>query len=470
LPGGDVFVKVCILGAGPCGLTAAWELAKKSVDVTVVEKDDSVGGLCKTVRRGGYQFDLGGHRFISKDALLVEEIRALMGSGLLTRNRKSVIRFRGRQYDYPLNLRSIAAGSPLWMNFMFAAGYMASAGGLVRPRSAPGTFDNWTEKRFGRPISDVFFRPYTEKLWGVSADKLSSDWAAQRIPQLNAKNVLLKALGLSGRKARSFAPVYLYPRGGIGAIFESMSEEITRLGGKLLTGASVAGVETDGDKIRGVVIDGAAGRRTLEADLFLSTIPMDELHSMLGHGSVSLPYRSLRFLNIMLDMENFSPNTWMYVPEGELIMTRIQEPRRRSEFSAPDGKSSVMLEIPCEYGDAAWNMPDDELLKRGLRDMKKLGFDVSAKVLGHFTTRAGYAYPRFEIGYREKVNEIRSALKKYRNLSTLGRQGLFRYIFMDTAMLMGRRWANSVLQGTHDAGIDEMENEAVLLETASIAH
>jgi len=465
-----VSLKVCILGAGPCGLTAAWELAKQSVDVTVVEKDDAVGGLCKTVRRNGYQFDLGGHRFISKDARLVEDIRALMGGGLLTRNRKSVIRFRDRQYDYPLNLRSIAAGSSPWMNVKFAAGYLASAGGLTRPRSADGTFDNWTEKRFGRPISDVFFRPYTEKLWGVSADKLSSDWAAQRIPQLDAKNVLMKALGLSGKKTRSFAPIYLYPKGGIGAIFESMAGDVTRLGGKIVTGASVAGFETDGNRIRSVAVDGGGGKRLVEADIFLSTIPVDELQNLLGEGSVPLPYRSLRFINIMLDMENLSPNTWMYVPEGGLIMTRIQEPRRRSEFSAPDGKTSVMLEIPCDGGDAIWNMPDDELLQNGLRDLKKLGFDVSSKVLGHFTARARYAYPRFEIGYREKVNEIRRAVKKFGNLTTLGRQGLFRYIFMDTAMLMGRNWARAVLEGGHVDGIEEMENDPALLETASVAH
>ena len=462
-------MKVCILGAGPCGLTAAWELAKKSVDVTVVEKDDAVGGLCKTVRRNGYQFDLGGHRFISKDSRLVEDIRSLMGSDLLRRNRKSVIRFRDRQYDYPLNLRSIIASSSPWMNLKFAAGYLASATGLRSPRSVDGTFDNWTEKRFGRPISDVFFSPYTEKLWGISGDKLSSDWAAQRIPSLDVKNILMKALGLNGKKTRSFAPVYLYPKGGIGAIFESMAEEVTRLGGKIVGGASVVGFETDGDKLRGAVIESGNERTVVEADRFLSTIPLDGLQNMVGEKKVALPYRSLRFLNIMLDMENLSPNTWMYVPEGELIMTRIQEPRRRSEFSAPAGKTSVMLEIPCDFGDAIWKMPDDELLERTLRDMKKLGFDVSSKVIGYFSTRARYGYPRFEIGYREKVNDILRAVKKFDNLTTLGRQGLFRYIFMDTAMLMGRRWANSVLEGGHDTGIDEMENDQTLLETASIA-
>ena len=462
-------LKVCILGAGPCGLTAAWELAKKSVDVTVVEKDDAVGGLCKTVRRDGYQFDLGGHRFISKDTRLVEDIRTLMGSDLLRRNRKSVIRFRDRQYDYPLNLRSVVASSSPWMNLKFGAGYLASATGLRRPLSEEGTFDNWTEKRFGRAISDVFFGPYTEKLWGISGDKLSSDWAAQRIPSLNAKNVLMEALGFNRKKTRSFAPVYLYPKRGMGAIFESMAEDITRLGGKVLTSASVIGFETEGDKLRTAVVDLGDGGQILEADLFLSTIPLDTLHNLPSIDSVSLPYRSLRFLNIMLDMENLSPNTWMYVPEGDLIMTRIQEPRRRSEFSAPDGKTSVMLEIPCDYGDAVWNMPDEELLERGLRDMKILGFDVSSKVLGFFTTQARYAYPRFEIGYREKVNDIVRAVKKFGNLSTLGRQGLFRYIFMDTAMLMGRNWARAVLSGSDGRGIEDMENEASLLETASIA-
>lgn len=463
-------MKVCILGAGPCGLTAAWELAKKSVDVTVVEKDKAVGGLCKTERRDGYQFDLGGHRFISKDSQLVEDVRALMGSELLTRKRKSVIRFRHRQYDYPLDFRNLISGSSPWMNVKFAAGYLASVSGLIPPGGRKDSFHHWAESRFGKVLSDFFFRPYTEKLWGIDAGNLSSDWAAQRIPQLDLKSVLLGALGLNRQKIRTFAPLYLYPRRGIGAIFESMSEEVKRQGGEIVTGASVVGIKSKGGKIQGVVLDADGGSRFIEADVFLSTIPLDELQKLLGEGDVSLPYRSLRFLNVMLDRESLSPNTWMYVPERDLVMTRIQEPRRRSEFSAPEGKTSVMLEIPCEYGDKLWNMPDEELLERTLRDMKKLGFDISAQVRGCFSTRARHAYPRFEIGYREKVNHIRKRLKTYQNLSTLGRQGLFRYIFMDTAMLMGRRWANSLMQNGRDAGIEEMENEPVLLETASVAH
>ena len=463
-------MKVCILGGGPCGLTAAWELSKKSIEVTVIEKDDSVGGLCKTKRKDGYQFDLGGHRFISSDSRLVEDIKALMGGGLQSRKRKSVIRFHDRQYDYPLNLRSVIGGSSPWMNLKFAAGYLAAASGLTHPRSRQDSFDYWVESRFGKPVGDFFFGPYTQKLWGVGADKLSSDWAAQRIPQLNAKNALLSALGLTGKKVRSFASTYLYPERGIGAIFEQMAHDIKRGGGEVVTGASAAGFEKKGGSVTGVVVRrGTGDKQLLKADLFLSTIPIDELQNLLGEGGGRLPYRSLRFLNVMLDMENLSPNTWQYVPEPDLIMTRIQEPKRRSGLSAPKGKTSVMLEIPCDHGDTIWRMPEEELLEIGLRDMKKLGFDVSRHVSGFFTTRARYAYPRFDIGYREKVDRIRKSLAKYKNLTTLGRQGLFRYCFMDTAMLMGRRWAASITGTGDPAGIAEMQNEPTLIETESVA-
>jgi len=462
-------VKVCILGAGPCGLTAAWELAKNGIAVTVIEKAESVGGLCRTFRRDGYQFDMGGHRFISRDGELVADVRKLMGDELLSRTRKSVIRLSDRQYDYPLNLRNVLGASSIRMNLEFAAGYLAARFRVSAPRSPEGSFGRWADERFGRELSDFFFRPYTEKLWGISVSELSGDWAAQRIPKLDVKNVLLGALGIGRGRVRSFAPVYLYPRRGIGDIFETMEKEIVRLGGEVLKGSTSVALKTEKEKVSAVEFEVDGQMREAGADRFLSTIPIDELARCAGVSQATLPYRSLRFINVMLDMENLSPNTWMYVPERRMVMTRIQEPKRRSPHSAPEGKSSVMLEIPCDAGDETWNMDDAELLSKAVRDMKSLGFDIEKKILGFFSTRASHAYPRYETGYKERVEKLAGSLKRYRNLSTLGRQGLFRYIFMDTAMLMGRNWARNAMGRDVASRAEETDNEQVLHETLSVA-
>lgn len=462
-------MSVLILGAGPCGLTAAWEFLRKGVHATVVEKDGAVGGLCKTIRRGGYQFDLGGHRFISADRRLVEDVKAIMGGRLLTRDRKSVIRFADREYDYPINVGNVLARSGPWMSAKFTAGYLASAAGLYRSSAPEGSFEAWMDRRFGRPLNEFFFKPYTEKLWGIPASRLSADWAGRRISLLNAKDAVLKALKISGKRPRTYAVKYLYPRGGIGEIFETMAGEIERLGGRIVTCAEAVALETRDGRIEKVMIrrkDGAM--ESFAAQKVLSTIPLDRLASMIDPGAPALPFRALRFLNVTLSgVEDLSPNTWMYTPEPDVVMTRVQEPKRRSPESAPAGKTSVMLEIPCQKGDKTWSMPDEALLDAALKDLKKLGLDVAGHVTGFFSTYAENAYPLYELGYKERVESLLGLVRKIGNLDTLGRQGVFRYIFMDEAMTMGRRLARRAL-GEEEAADEPGGGEGVI-EAGSVA-
>ncbi len=464
-------MKVIIFGAGPCGLTAAWELAKNGIAPTVIEKENTVGGLCKTYRRNGFQFDLGGHRFISKDNELIRDIQLLMGDELLTRNRKSVIRFHDREYDYPINFLNVIKESTPWMTLKFALGYLASSTGLVKSKAPAKSFERWVDIRFGKPLNDYFFSPYTEKLWGIPASQLSDEWAPQRISLLNAGNALLKALGLSKSSPRTYAVKYLYPKKGIGSIFETMAEDIERMGGKIITGVKPLMIEKNENRASKVFI-GKENKMSgyLEADHYLSTIPLDDLTKLLGEDTFfPLPSRSLRFLNIELNRENLSPNTWIYVPESNLMMTRIQEPKQRSPWSAPKGKTSVMLEIPCTKGDNVWSMEDEKLLHMALKDLKTLGFDLAGDVKGYFSTWAEKAYPRYDIDKLHKIEKMRETVKKFENLTSLGRQGLFRYIFMDTAMLMGRQWARKILKNKNiEEQIDEFDSQSTLLETESL--
>jgi len=463
-------MKAVILGAGPCGLTAAWELSRNGVNVTIVEKNAVVGGLCRTTRRDGYSFDLGGHRFISGDQNLVDDINALMGGRLLLRDRKSVIRFRNREYEYPVNLTNILSQSTPLMSLNFTLGYVAATMGLARSSAPEGSFELWIDQRFGRPLNEFFFKPYTEKLWGIPTSQLSSEWASQRISLLDAKDAVLKSMRLSRKTPRTYARKYYYPPGGIGEIFDVMAEEIIKHGGEIITGASPTKLEVDSGRVRHVVIKNRDGEpRPITGDYYLSTIPLDELTALIEPISSPLPYRALRFLNITLKgLENLSDNTWIYTPEKDIIMTRVQEPKRRSPHNAPPDETSVMLEIPCEAGDRVWSMPDERLLDKALKDLRKLSFDIAPHITGYFSTYAEKAYPRYELGYNVMVGKMRKVVQRVENLSTLGRQGLFRYIFMDNAMLMGRRWACRVLKEQSLEGIDEIGDEGSFTETNSV--
>ena len=464
-------MRVVILGGGPCGLTAAWELARQGVSVTVVEKEEAAGGLCRTFRRDGFQFDQGGHRFISQDARLVEDIRSLMGERMLTRRRKSVIAFRRERYAYPLDLADVARNAGAGRLAGFALGYAAAAVGLARSPAPEGSFEEWIDRRFGRPLNRYFFKPYTEKLWGAGADRLASDWAGQRISAGSGAKAALAAAGLIP-KPRSFASSYLYPMGGIGELFETMAARIESHGGRIITGARPVALSRKGGTVTGVVARRGSGHTlTLDADRTLSTIPLDDLAALLEPGDhPRLEYRAMRFLNIMLDgVENLSDNTWIYTPERDMIMTRVQEPKRRSPYSAPPGRTSVMLEIPCEHDDETWNATDGALLARALGALRELGFDLQRHVAGVVSTFARHAYPRQMIGYRDDVERLRSVVRRYANISTAGRQGLFKYIFMDTAMLMGRRWAERTLAGETEGDLEEIHNGATVIEAGSVA-
>ncbi|VAX23007.1 hypothetical protein MNBD_NITROSPINAE03-1581 [hydrothermal vent metagenome] len=440
-------MKAVIFGAGPCGLTAGWYLARKGVEVTVVEKDDAVGGLCKTTRKNGYGFDLGGHRFVSKDEVLVKDVKNLLGPGLLTRPRKSIILFKDRSFDYPVNLSNVLSQSTFLMTLKFSAGYLFSSLGVGSARACEGSFEAWIDKRFGRPLNDYFFKPYTKKLWGVEASDLSDEWASRRISVLSAKGAILKAINGANGTPRTYALSHFYPENGIGQMFDEMAEDITRLGGKIITRSRPVEFLISGSKITGVTVQDRDGaRQTVKGDQYLSTIPLNELASLLSIDTdCKLEFRSLRFLNITLKgVKNFSDNTWIYTPDADMIMTRIQEPKKYSPKMAPENATSIILEIPCDYGDRIWRMDVNELLGAAIDDLAQLGFDLRANVNDVFSTYAKYAYPVVKVGANDQIEALRKKITRFTNLKSLGRQGLFKYIFMDTAMSMGRKWAGSI--------------------------
>jgi protoporphyrinogen oxidase len=473
-----------IFGGGPCGLAAAWRLAKLGHAPLVLEREPLVGGLCATHERHGYRFDLGGHRFVSSDAELSVWLEKLLGDDLLTRERKSVVLHDGRTFRYPLEAKDLLSNLGVRENVRALVGYgRARVAHAIAPRPQR-SFEDWVVARFGRPLYDTFFGPYTHKLWGIAPDRISADWAAERITLLNLGEAALRMAGVRRPLIRTYARKYLYPRWGMGQLYEAMAREVELLGGEVRTSARVVGLDVSppsagSDSPRRVVavrVSTPSGVERIPAREVLSTLPLTELVSYLRTPAVatasgrapSLRFRSLVFLNLMLRRAEFTENTWMYVASGNLRISRIQEPKRRSPSMTPDGRTSIMLEIPCDAGDAVWSATDRDLKELARTELAALGFTID-DVVGAFSVRVEHGYPIYHLDYERDRQALLRETDCFANLRTAGRQGLFRYVFMDTAMQMGILAANEMAAGKRTSrAIDALGRSSGLVEARAL--
>jgi protoporphyrinogen oxidase len=441
-----------VIGAGPCGLAAARELALHGAGTIVLERSDAVGGLCRTHRQEGFSYDLGGHRFFTRDAEVFDLIRSLLGDRLHVVERRSTIRIGDRRYAYPLELRAVLRGEgPLRVARILSSFVGSRIASFCRGNtSSDEGFDDWVRRNFGSELYGSFFAAYTEKLWGIPPSSLSAEWAARRIPRISMFSVARRALGLERRSPRSFAKKFCYPRRGIGEIFDALAKDAESRGVTILTKTRPTSLRKTA---RGwiIEIDHDGERSELEATRVISTMPIDELVQLVPGGAEiarchpPLRYRSLRFLNLALEGRAISSDTWIYVPEAQHLMTRIQIPANRSPENCPPGCTSVQLEIPCREGDEIWTLPHEQLLERGLAALERLGFDVRPRVLSSFDTRASHAYPVYERGFRQSRDALLAWIESRAGLSTHGRQGRFDYMFFDRAIREGIDAARAAL-------------------------
>ncbi len=457
--------RVLILGAGLTGLAAADELAAVGVPGLVLERSASVGGLAGGIRRGGFSFDYGPHRFHTPDPALERWFIDLFPDGAYRRpRRKSEIQLVGRRFAYPLELGDVVRKLDFVDNVRVFSDYLVSALRRTLTRPAEASFEDWVVDRFGRTLYDLYFKPYTEKLWGVSTRDISPDWAAQRISLVSLFDVLKRLLSTNaGDDPRTYAREFLYPEAGIGELPRRLAARAASRGVEIRLNAQVTALKAGNGSFE-VEVEGVGGKAYREsATAVVSTVPLAELVGFIEprpgadvlRAADGLRSRAVVFLHLALEGETPSDNHWIYFPEPGYIFNRVSEPANFSEKLTPPGRAALTAEVSCDAGDRFWRMGREELCRESYRGLASVGL-LKKPPRGCAVSYQPHAYPLYDRGYDERLAACLGHVNRHPGLVTTGRQGLFRYGNMDHAVVMGRKAALSLL-----GKIDRGEAQAV---------
>jgi protoporphyrinogen oxidase len=433
-----------IVGGGPAGLSAARALADLNLPSLILEKDRQVGGLCKTVEYRGFRCDIGGHRFFTKNKEIQESWDQTLGQELLRRSRLSRIYYRARFFYYPLRIGNALLGLGPRESARILSSYLTSHIFPVRPEV---TFEDWVSNRFGKVLYTIFFKTYTEKVWGIPCTTLSADWAAERIRNLSLGRALMHAVGLrNGRMVTSLIDNFQYPRLGPGQMYEAMASQVTARGSEVRLGQQVAEIHHEQNRIKALFSLAGDGGHVMPCSHCFSSMPITELvqkmrprapDSVMTAAS-SLRYRSLITVNLFFRKPTTLPDNWIYLHSPEVKAGRLQLYRNWSPDMVPAGNySSIGFEYFCSEGDELWNASEAELIRQAMSDLSHLGFYSEYDIHDAFVVRYAKAYPVYEDGYLEHIAVLRSWLSQFPNLYCIGRYGQFRYNNMDHSMMTG---------------------------------
>ena len=472
-PAADVFV----IGAGPAGLTAAYCLTKETPSVIVIEKDPAyVGGISRTVRYGNFLFDIGGHRFFSKSKEVVDLWHEILPDDFITRPRLSRIYYGGKFYSYPLNafqaLRNLGI-------FTSAACMVSYALARITPVASPRSFHDWVRNQFGERLFRIFFKTYTEKVWGMSCDEISADWAAQRIKGLDLRVAVINALKRSFRRkakadekadvVKTLIETFQYPRKGPGMMWEAAAAKITQRGGQILMGRELVELAyNNAERLWHIeVVTHGGARETYAARHLVSSAPVREFVQKLSPKPISLlharelRYRDFLTVALMINKPELFADNWIYIHDPSVKVGRVQNFGSWSPEMAPPGMTCLGLEYFCFEGDGLWTMSDEDLIALATREVAKVGLVSADDVVDGCVVRQPKAYPVYDDSYREHMSTIRRDLESsYPTLHLIGRNGMHKYNNQDHAMMTAMLTARNILAGERVYDIWQVNEDA----------
>ena len=454
LPG----ARIVIVGAGPAGLTAAYLLTKDGYKVTVLEGDDMVGGISRTAMYKGYRFDIGGHRFFTKIAPVEALWRELLGSEFISVPRLSRIHYRGKFFDYPLKAANALQGLGPWTAVSILTSYLWWQ---YKPHPVEENFEQWVTNRFGKRLFEIFFKTYTEKVWGIPCTEIRAEWAAQRIQGLSLARAVLNATSLNRRstKIKTLINEFDYPRLGPGQMWETCRDRVVEMGNDVLMQHRVTGFEVSRGRVRAVRASTPSGERTFEADHVISTMALRSLVRSLDPpapepvriAAEGLKYRDFLVVALILGRDHLFPDNWIYIHTAGVKVGRIQNFNNWSAAMVPTPNTTCLgMEYFCFKGDGLWESRDTDLIRQAATELETLGLGRASEVLDGAVIRMPKAYPIYDSTYRSHLNVVRGHIDPISNLHTVGRNGMHKYNNQDHSMLTAMMAIWNMKGAAHD--------------------
>jgi protoporphyrinogen oxidase len=465
--------KIAVIGAGPAGLTAAYLLSKAGVSVEVFEADPIyVGGISRTEKYKGYYFDIGGHRFFSKSREVEDFWTEILGDEMLQRPRSSRIYYQKKFFKYPLVALDALRKLGLWKSALCMLSY---AKAKLFPVRDPQNFEEWVSNQFGKKLYSIFFKTYTEKVWGVPCSEISADWAAQRIKGLSMSSLIRNALfpQKSGGEGliKTLIDSFRYPRLGPGMMWETCTAKCRRQGAVIRMNARVQSITLQQNKWS---VQLSSGENIDGFDQVISSAPLRELVRSVRpsfppevlEAATLLGYRDFITVVLILPDRGIFSDNWIYIHDPAVKVGRIQNFKSWSPEMVPDpGMTAYGLEYFCFDGDGLWNTKDDELIEMAKKEIAQIGLASAADIQDGCVVRQKKAYPVYDRLYKERVGIIRSALDAYPGLQLVGRNGMHKYNNQDHSMMTAMLAVKNILAGSNVFDLWQVNEDAIYHET-----
>ena len=457
--------KVVILGAGPAGMSAAWRLTKLGYAVTVLEREDAVGGMGRTIKVRDYAVDFGPHTFHIRETPeskeILKTITPFFGQDPLTLVRGTRVLLRGKEYVYPLEILQVLFGvNPLLSALILFDYSVATFKSFFSPAKSEDSFEEWGVRNLGRTLYDLCFGIYSARVWGLPTSQISSK-QAQRVAKLNLKNIILRTLGIKADPATYFTK-YFYPRQGISLLYEGMAAEVRAAGNQICLNAPAVRIERTGDRASRVFYSMNGQEHAIECDILLSTLPLPALVNMLSPAlpqpvrdhAARLRYRSLKLIYIALKRPRLTDYHWVYLLDDDFRVNRMSEQKNVSPDMVPADRTVLCIELSLWKDEPLWTASDEEIYRIALRDLMKMGYGVAeSEVDAYYVTDIPTAYPVYELNFEDHLIPVLEGVHQMRNVMTLGRHGLFLNNSMDDNVGLGFQVADHIAQKGADGRV-----------------